>query len=61
MGALETVAIVLSMANGAFVLIRPMARLHARIDVLAERIDHVAASIDRIENRRSDEIRGDRA
>lgn len=48
MSGIELAVALLAIANGSIVLARPVARLHARLDVLEERIRHVAAVVDRI-------------
>lgn len=48
MGGLEVMVTVLALTNGFIVLVRPIGRLHARLDVLEERLGHVARTVDRI-------------
>lgn len=45
---LSQVAIVIGVANGALILIRPIGRLHQRIDRLEYQVEDMRGDVDRI-------------
>lgn len=51
MTGLELSVACLGLLNGVIVLVRPIARIHARLDVLEERVRHIASTLDRIADR----------
>lgn len=53
MTGLEVMVTLLAVANGLVVLVRPMGRLHARLDVLDERTAHLIRTLDRLLAERS--------
>lgn len=56
MPSLEAIALCLGVANGFFLLVRPIGRIHSRIDALEYQANAMIASLQRIENRLEREI-----
>lgn len=52
----ELIALLVGLANGAIVLIKPIGRIHSRIDSLECETRYIAESIQRIEKRLESEI-----
>lgn len=54
--SLETVALLLGVLNGFFLVVRPVGRIHSRIDALEYQSQMITASLQRIEKRLEYEI-----
>lgn len=51
MGVLELLAVILGCINGAVILIRPVARIHTRLDLQDAQLAAIARSLDRLERK----------
>lgn len=56
MAILEGAALLLGVANGFFLVVRPIGRIHSRIDQLEFQVATMSAALQRIENRLEYEI-----